>query len=213
MTNRFVPLPRIAALSVVITLFAATLAAAQSSNAALTQAPVSPSPSLAPQAPFLGTPAFAHQVEGKQAWLTTVDGTRIHGRIVDQSATGLTVDSSTPWNVTARTTVPFAQIEKIEVVRENHSVRNGILIGIAGFGGAAILQGLAFGCGDESDCQYVMAVSVITGAAAGVAGGFMTRGNRNPQLIYEAKRRTSTMALMPILSRTRKGVAFSMTWR
>jgi hypothetical protein len=38
--------------------------------------------------------------------------------------------------------------------------------------------------------------------------------NKDDDLIYQASPRTSTvMSVTPILSRTRKGVAFSVTWR
>jgi hypothetical protein len=37
------------------------------------------------------------------------------------------------------------------------------------------------------------------------------RGDKD--VIYDARRRTTTMTFAPILSQTRKGVVFAMTWR
>ncbi len=52
------------------------------------------------------------------------------------------------------------------------------------------------------------------GAAAGVGvGAIINSAKKNSDVLYDARRSTTTMSLAPILSPTHKGAAFSMTWR
>jgi hypothetical protein len=57
-----------------------------------------------------------------------------------------------------------------------------------------------------------MAIGAGVGAGIGAA---IDATHRKADVIFDSKLRTTTttMSIAPILSRTRKGVAFSMTWR
>ncbi len=195
MTRTFVSLRRISALSVAITAFAASIAAAQGG------------PEVQPS--FLTTPTFARMVEGKTIRITTSDGTRHEGRLIAQTRAGLTVEggSSTP--------VPFDRIATVEEVshRQRNDVLKGTLIGFGSFFGLGAL--VQWSCwGDE--CAANLGPAFAFGAiGAGVGAGFgalVARTHRGMGVIYQAPHRT-TMSLAPILSPTRKGMAFSMTWR
>jgi hypothetical protein len=91
------------------------------------------------------------------------------------------------------------------------------LIGLAaGAGlGFAAMAGI---CADEycypSDYFLVPGFYGGLGAAAGVGiGALLNAGHRSSDVLYDARRSTRTVSVAPILSPTRKGMAFSMTWR
>ena len=170
----------------------------------------------------LGTDAFAHKVKGKEVWITTSDGQRHRGVIKDFSPTAI-VMSAAPvytWNpnhvlVTTRADGPeFAFDHVVRIDEVSHRLRNGIvtgaIIGTALWLPAAVLYGC--GEGDGVVCAGWFAADVGAGVAVGAAIGKLMNRNPNRDLLYDSGRRT-TVAVAPILSPTRKGVAFSMTWR
>ena len=200
MISRFTFFVRPAALSVAVTLFAASIAVAQ------TREPTYPT-GAATQAAVGGVPTFASQLQGKNVWITA-DGARVRGRVTSLSPTGLVlVEDGAP------TTIPYAKIVRVE--KSSHRLRNGTLIGLVA--GAAVGLGAVAGCGWE-DCEegIIILPAFFTGigAAAGVGfGAIVNAAQKSGDVLYDARRRTTTMALSPILSPTRKGLAFSMTWR
>jgi hypothetical protein len=109
----------------------------------------------------------------------------------------------------APTFVPFDQVVKVQ--RVTHRVRNFLLIGLG--------VGLATGAWAErpgDDTAPFTLTGFFGGIGAGAGAGigvFLNVLHRHGDVIYDAKPRTTIMALTPILSPTRKGVALSMTWR
>ncbi len=200
MTRSSVSLSRTAVLSVGITLLASSIALAQT-------------PASAPSAGSTGTsgngiPTFASQLAGKNVWITA-DGARVRGQVTSLSPTGLVlVEDGVP------TTIAYDKVVRVE--KSSHRLRNGTLIGMASGAGFALAL-MAAGC--EGDCSAgewigLPAYWAGLGAAAGVGvGAIVNAAKKNGDVLYDARRSTRTMALAPILSPTRKGMAFSMTWR
>lgn len=182
-------------------LFTASLASAQAPAAA-------PPDGLNGTQSVMGTPAFMRLVDGKSVWITA-DGVRREGRIASFSTSALTlVEDGVP------TTIPFSQIMRVE--KSTHHLRNGTLIGLAAGAGLGMAAVASF-CADEGcypvDFLLVGGFYGGLGAAAGVGvGAIIKAATKHGQVIYDARRQT-TVALAPIISPTRKGVAFSMSWR
>jgi hypothetical protein len=151
-----------------------------------------------------GTPAFAEQVAGRTVRITTTDGVRRKVRVLSLTKTEMVVVGGTP--------VPFARTALVEKV--SHRVRNSTLIGLA----AGLVAGTAatVACGDPGECDpgLVLYVGGGIGAGAGAAVGAIWQASRGDRdVIYDARKRTTTMGFSPIVSPTRKGLAFSMSWR
>jgi hypothetical protein len=52
------------------------------------------------------------------------------------------------------------------------------------------------------------------GAAAGLGlGAILNEAKKNGDVLYDARRSTTTLALAPIVSPRHKGLALTMTWR
>ena len=201
MTHRLASLQRAALLSGALVFSTSALVSAQTPGSA-------PSVGAADEPTFLGTPAFANMVHGKNVWITA-DGVRREGHITSFSTSALTLVEDG-----ATYTIPFKQIMRVE--KTAHHLRKGTLIGlVAGAGlGLASAAGL---CADEycyaSDYVLFTVFYGGIGAAAGVGIGAIVKAvSKHGQIIYDARRQT-TVSLAPILSPTRKGVALSMTWR
>jgi hypothetical protein len=206
MTCTFVSRPRAAALSLVITALASSLANAQ------TPVPV-PITGASIQPTSLGTPAFTRALQGKSVWITTSDGFRGRGVVTSLSATGMVVTDNG-----STTTVPFGDVVKVE--KASHRLRNGTLIGLASGAGFGVMIGALLCEGDCSAGEFagisLAAGGLYGGMGAGIGvgiGALVNAAKRHGDVVYDAKRRTTTVAVSPILSPTRKGMAFSMTWR
>lgn len=150
----------------------------------------------------ISTATFADQVKGKRVLVTTIDGRQFDGHVQATSA-GLQTDSGI--------TLSSDQIKRVQLV--THRVEKGLLIGLAG--GLAIGVGSYFGsCEDEcANSALVLgpAIGAGIGAALGAAGN---ASHRRSDVLFEAKPKTSTtFSVAPILSKTRKGVAVSLSWR
>jgi hypothetical protein len=192
MTNCCVPLPRVTSLSIAILFMISSLAAAQT-----------PAPLVGAAPAAVGAPAFAGLVLGRNVRVSKQDGTSETGVVKSVSTAGLVMDDST--------TVPFGEITRVTKV--THRIRNGILIGLASGVGPLLIADLA--AGDESClCPeiYLPVAALGAGIGAGI-GGLVHAINHRGDVIYDARRPTTTMTFVPILSPTRKGIAFSMTWR
>lgn len=203
MLDRFTFFTRAAVLTTAAIVLTSSIAAAQTP------------PAAAPETGLLGTAAFARLVgsNGKEVWITTVDGARRKSRIVSLDSSTMTVENNTVRKLTVD------QIVKVENV--SHRDRNRLMRGAAiGFGsGFGPISVLLLSCwGDE--CGETLAPAfAFGGIGAGIGVGIaalMNLHGRSDDVIYDATRaarRTTTISLAPILSPTRKGVAFSMTWR
>ncbi len=193
-----VSLPRAAALFIAFTMLSSSVATAQT--------PASSSPAGATaQTTFLSTPAFARLVQGKSVVVTRSDGTWQEGTVKSLSPTGLVVSGDR-----FTTSVPFDQIVKVE--KSSYRLRKGTLIGLGVGAGIGLFAWLSSDFEDEGPGPLLMWTGIGVGAGAIVGAAMhLSRGDRD--VVYDAKRRTTTMALAPILSPTRKGLAFSMTWR
>lgn len=174
---------------------------------AFAQTPAPGAQSITPaQSAFLSA-SFSQVVAGREIWITTSKGPRLKARVVGLAPTGLTVTDGTGQNQTIR----FEDISRIE--KATHRVRTHTFIGLgigAGFGAI----GAPF-C-DEGGCVATI-IGVYAGIGAGIGainGAIKNSLNKDDDLIYEAGARTTTTIMVaPILSRTKKGVAFTLSWR
>ena len=149
-------------------------------------------------------------VKGRKVIVTTADG---------RQYTGVFTFSPTTLDGTGDTTglkVPFTDIVRIE--KPTYRMRKLALGGLAA--GAAI--GIIATCAADQYCNeepYWLLNGMIWGgigaAAGGIIGAALNKAHRNDDILYDNHRpaKTKTMSLGPILSPTRKGLAFSMTWR
>lgn len=201
MTSSFVSLPRAAALSIAITVLAPSAAAAQTPTAG----PIAPATQSTP-----AVPSFARLLEGKDVWITKADGFRRRGVVSSLSPDGMVLTGGG-----SATTILYDQIVKVE--KTSNRLRNGTLIGLASGAGFGLVLGAVFCAEDGCEPMVYPALAGLyggMGAAAGVGIGALVNAlNRNGDVLYTARPRTTTIAFSPILSPTRKGVAFSMTWR
>ena len=195
---------QLAIASAVLAAFAASPAAAQ------VPAPAAAPPLTAAQTAFLGA-SFAQVAQGREVWITTTSGPRLKAKVIGTVATGLNVSDKHGQKQTIR----FEEINMVQ--KATHRVRTHTFIGL-GVGGGLGLLGLAF-CAGEGDEDGVCASFVLTYALIGTGigalnGAIQNNLNRDDDLIYKAGARTTiTKAIAPILTRTRKGVAFTMSWR
>jgi hypothetical protein len=174
---------------------------------AVAQTPTAGAPA---QTVLLGTPEFARLIQGKKVRITTLEGKRVDGVFAVVPAGLLVGPTARAGRQTPGTMVPFDQIARVERVSSPHrGLRNGLLIGLGVGGGLALLG--------ESLCEGECRGSVLLAASgAGVGAGIgalVDALSRTDNVIYDAGRRTTTMALSPILSPKRKGLTFSITWR
>ena len=198
MTAGINSLARWAAASAVLTALAAPPASAQTPTPA--QSTVTGA-----QSAFLGA-AFATVVNGREVWITTSNGSRLKARVAGVAPAGLTVTPASGQGQTIR----YDDITRIQKV--SHRLRTGVIVGLsvgAGFGA------LGAGLCDEGACAAALIgtyAAIGTGIGA-LAGAIRNSVNRDDDLVYVAGTRTTTLAMTPIVSRTRKGVAFSVSWR
>ena len=68
------------------------------------------------------------------------------------------------------------------------------------------------GTSDEMVLQTLMVAGVSAAIGAGI-GALNHLSHKSEDVLYFAARDRKTMSLAPIVSPTRKGVAFSMSWR
>jgi len=145
------------------------------------------------------TPSLAQAV-GRTVRVTTVDGLTRKGRLTATAPTTIAVDGDP---------VSLKNVATVEKV--SHRVRNGMLIGLTT--GLVLGLGATIACGDEGECDPTP-VAVLGGIGAGVGAGIgalMNIGDKD--LLFKAGKRTTSFAIAPIVSPTRKGVAFRVSWR
>ena len=173
--------------------------AAAQSGAANNQASSQSSP--------LASPAFAAQIKDKSIVVVTRDGQELEGKFT------VVGDALVMPGAFSATRVPFNQIARVE--KSTYRIRKHLLFGLGiGFGvGAAV--GAAF-C-DSSCSESVLPLAFIgggIGVGVGAAvGAAMNRRNGSRDVLYDVNRQPTTIAIAPIISRTHKGVNFTITWR
>jgi hypothetical protein len=199
MTRSSVSLSRAAVLSIGLTLLGSSIASAQTPAAA---------PSNGSAGTSAAIPVFAQQLAGKNVWITA-EGARVSGRVMKLSPTSLVlVEDGAP------TTIAYDKIVRVE--KSTHRLKKGAWIGFASGAALAIPVAISLCDGDCAGWEPVLFSAYYggLGAAAGVGiGAIVNAAKKNGDVLYDARRKTTTMTLAPILSPTRKGMAFSMTWR
>jgi hypothetical protein len=199
MTGRFQFLSRVAALSVALTVFASSMAAAQT--------PLSNPPSGATTQRIVpGSPAFSRLVEGKEVRITTAAGTQHRGRVAELSGTSLTLADR------SRTSVAFDQIVKVE--KTAHRARNGALIGLLAGAAVGAWPAKEGNCGDGCGWWPII-LGMYAGIGAGVGaligeGISSARAFDGGDVIYDVHRPIVQVA--PIVSPRRAGVALAVRW-
>lgn len=152
--------------------------------------------------------AFARVVPGRKVRITRPDGFRREGIVQSISPTAVVVMFGD-----AEMSLPFSQIEQVETVPNRF--KKGAIIGLVVGAGIGLVGTLA--CGEE--CQSAESVAIVgvysgLGAVTGLGIGALVHAARpHGDVVYDAKSRTTTIAFAPIVSPTRKGLAFTMTWR
>ena len=156
-----------------------------------------------------GMPSFAQEINGKSVWITA-DGVRREGRVTSLTTTSLVlVEDGSP------ITIPYQQIARVE--KTSHAVRYGALFGLASGAGLGF-WGIAALCSDEyctaGDWIAFPAFYGGLGAVAGAGIGAIVKATtKHGNVIYDAQRNPKTIAVAPIVSKSRKGVAVSLSWR
>jgi hypothetical protein len=151
-----------------------------------------------------GSMLFAQRITGRRLSVTTKSGSRLEG-VFQLTQQGMVTGGGA--------VVPFDQVAKVE--RVTHRIAKGLAIGLLPGVGVGLL---AVGLSCEDECAlaaFLFPMAIGAGAGAGI-GAVQDATHRNADVIFDAKRHnpsTTTMSIAPILSKTRKGVAFSMTWR
>jgi hypothetical protein len=173
---------------------------------AMAQTPV-PAGQVAAPSTVSVIPEYAERLTGKDVRITA-DGVQHRGVVSSLSTAGLVlVENGTP------ATISFSRIARVEKV--THRVRNGTLVGLAAGAGLGVWVGLM--CeGDAASGCAAQFVALLTGIGAGAGAGvgaLVHAGRKRGDVLYEAPRRTPTMSFAPILSPSRKGVAFVVAWR
>jgi len=148
---------------------------------------------------LLGTPTFARLVEGKRMLVTTTDGKQHEGLVTSASPKDMVVDGET---------LSLDQITKVEKV--THRLRATLIGLVAGFGTGLVLNFAA--CDDDDGCPAVIGALAVGGVVAGIGLGAVAYGGFR-DVVYKAPTHKPTIALAPIVTPTRKGVSFSMSWR
>ena len=195
MTGRIRSLSGSMVVSMALVALAAPAASAQAPTPAATPA----------QTAFLGT-AFATFVNGRELWITSSTGSRLKARVTTVTPAGLTLTESGGKSQT----VPFGDIARMQ--RVSHRVRTATIVGMSvGTGFGAIGAGFC----DSGGCAATL-IFAYMGIGAGIgalAGAIRNSANRDDDTVFEAGNRMPTVALTPIVSKTRKGAAVTITWR
>jgi hypothetical protein len=157
-----------------------------------------------PSSSRLDTAAFAERVEGKDVWITTADGAKRRGEIAVVNGNGLILTGP------QHASLPFDQIGRI--VEVSHRIRNGMVNGVAAGMSIGLLNCVANTSYEDSDCGASFWGLSGVGLGAGALVGVLMNQNKDRDLLYDSRRKTTTLSFAPILSPTRKGMAFTMTW-
>lgn len=187
---------------------AAFAAIGLTASVAAAQTPQVPPAAASAQQSFLTTPAFAQLVNGKSIVVVTREGREYEGHFTVSGQKLVMTGSKIV------TTVPFDEIARVE--KSTFRIRFHSLIG-AGIGaavGARFAWDVCEGPCRASDEFWLVAIGAGIGSGIGAYVGAQSNArNHQDDIIYDIGRHIKTVAIAPILSPTRKGFAFSMTWR
>lgn len=206
-------LARTAALSAVLAMLSPRVGSAQAAI------PTPPAPA-APGFAVPGTPEFARMVQDKKVVVTLRDGVELKGKVVAVTSTEIVFPASgfgtCPAGVQRANGcgVSFDRISKVK--RAALTFGQGALIG---WGGGIVAHASVVAVKkkptDVSVDKYgAWAVLQAVGLGIGiVVAGALNDNQKN--LIYDRSymRHTTTVAVAPLLSSTRKGLVVSLTWR
>ena len=201
MTRQLATFSRTLVLSIGITAFAFSTAAAQTV-----------APGGAPAPSTSAVPSWAPAIQGQNVWISA-DGTRVRGLVTSIAGTSLVLlEDGVP------TTIDYKKIVRVE--KSSHRLRNGTLIGLVSGAGIGVAYAVAY-CSDSlCYAEDFAGLTALTGFYAGLGAGagvgigaIVNASKKRGDVIYDSRRSTTTISFAPILSPTRKGVAFSMTWR
>ena len=178
--------------------------------AAVAQVPVPVAPATPTQSAFLGT-AFSTVVSGREVWITTTSGSRLKVRVGSVGQTGLSVTGTSGQGQTVR----FDEITRIQKV--SHRLRTGTIVGLAVGAGLGLLGTAACTIDTYGDpgcfTSFLLTYAGIGAGIGALGGAIRNHTNRDDDTVYVAGVRTTTVTFAPIVSRTRKGAALSITWR
>lgn len=202
MTSTVTVLARLATILAAVVALSAPAASAQSQTG-------TPSDPGNPQTAFLSSSVFARLALGRNVRVTNIDGSSQKGEVTRLSQTEFIVGGAR---------VPYSQVAKVE--RVSHRILTGTLVG-AGIGGgfAGLMYGLCVAADDEycgTNTEFFVSLLYTAGIGGGVGaaiGALRNLSKKDADVLYDASRGARTVALIPIVSPTRKGVAFLMTWR
>jgi hypothetical protein len=188
-----------ASLFVAFTLLGSSIAAAQTPAA---------SQGTAPRSGLVWSVDFAQRVTGRHLIITTIDGRQYEGTI-NVTSTGLETSGR------SAVSVPFDHVSRLE--KPTYRMRQGAWIGAA----AGAATGMIAACFSDDYCQeepeWIFAMGALWGGiGAGVGAGIgaaLNHAHRNADIVWDSYRRTTTVAVAPMLSPTRKGVMVRVAWR
>jgi hypothetical protein len=191
MIRTFVPLRRIAALSVAITFFAAPIASAQSPGAA-------PPSAAQAQEPARSFDELQRRLKpGDTVWVVDAQGREVKGKLRELSGTSLTMDA---WG---RQTF---RADAVQLVKQKkaHPFWKGAIIG----GGAGALLSIALIAQDPSEacgCEPLILGGI--GAGAGVA--FAALIPRKEFVVYRAPGSSNPVrvSVAPVVAPRARGIA------
>ncbi len=177
-------------------------------NAGPFWAPPPPVAAAPAQSSFPTSEALAQLVTGQSIVVLTKDGREYEGHFTVSGNTLVMTSAK------ATTTVPFDEIRRIE--KSTYRIRFHSLLGL-GIGaavGAKLAWDACEGPCRASDELLLVAIGVGVGTGIGAYVGAQSNlRNHKDDIVYDAGSRNRTVAIAPMLSPTRKGVAVFMSWR
>jgi hypothetical protein len=186
------PLRRIAALSVAITLFAAPIASAQSPGAD------PPGAAQAQESARSFDELHIRLKPGDTVWVVDAQGREVKGKLRELSSTSLTMDS---WG---RKTF---RAEAVRLVKQKkaHPFGRGALIG----GAAGAVIGLALLAGPDGDEAMGTEPLMLGGIGAGVGIGVAALFPRKEFVVYRAPGSSNpvSVSLAPVVAPRARGIA------
>ena len=154
--------------------------------------------------PTLGrdwTARRATETLGKRVRITKFDGTKISGALISLGPSGVVVDRSG-----SELTVPLADVRRVETV--GRAMWTGLIAGgVAGF-----VFGYWFAEEDYGESKGGAILGGLGAAGGAALGALVDRARGAGNLIYTARSRSSSALLIPVVSRDRAGVAFTLRW-
>jgi len=142
---------------------------------------------------------------GKTVRVTDANGSQRSGRLVSLTESAVVIRSGGE-----DVSIPTANVRKVE--RTTHNVLYGLAIGgVAGFMyGWGITE--SDGSGSSREAAGGAIVGAIGAAAGAGVGALIDRLRRGSHLVYAPAQRTKTVAVLPLVGPSRRGVAIAVRW-